>query len=83
MPTVLRFDGFRVAIYPNDHRPAHVHVSGADGEAIFLLDCPDGPVRLREAYGLSNREIGRIASVLDRHMAALCEAWSRFHDRDG
>jgi hypothetical protein len=28
VPTVLRFDGFRVVIYPNDHRPAHVHVIG-------------------------------------------------------
>jgi hypothetical protein len=26
MPTVHRFDGLRVVIYPNDHRPAHVHV---------------------------------------------------------
>jgi hypothetical protein len=26
MPTVMRFDGLRVLIYPNDHRPAHVHV---------------------------------------------------------
>jgi len=28
MPTVLRFEGLRVVIYPNDHRPAHVHVIG-------------------------------------------------------
>src|SRR3546814_10225859 len=27
MPTVLRIDGLRVVIYPNDHRPAHVHRS--------------------------------------------------------
>lgn len=27
----------RVAIYPNDHRPAHVHVIG-DGEAVFVLN---------------------------------------------
>ncbi|MDE2458070.1 MAG: DUF4160 domain-containing protein [Rhodospirillales bacterium] len=26
MPTVLRFNGICVVIYPNDHRPAHVHV---------------------------------------------------------
>jgi len=28
MPTVLRFEGLRAVIYPNDHRPAHVHVIG-------------------------------------------------------
>ncbi|MCY4396412.1 MAG: DUF4160 domain-containing protein [Rhodospirillaceae bacterium] len=37
MPTVLRLDGLRVVIYPNDHRPAHVHVVGGDGEAVFDL----------------------------------------------
>src|SRR5437868_3887052 len=38
MPTVHRFDGLRVVIYPNDHRPAHVHVIGAGGEAVFFLN---------------------------------------------
>ncbi|WHZ20694.1 MAG: hypothetical protein OJF55_002843 [Rhodanobacteraceae bacterium] len=28
MPTILRLGGLRVVIYPNDHRPAHVHVIG-------------------------------------------------------
>jgi hypothetical protein len=41
MPTVLRFAGLRVAIYPNDHRPAHVHVIGKGCEAVFNLHCPD------------------------------------------
>jgi hypothetical protein len=33
---------WRVAIYPNDHRPAHVHVIGGGGEAVFILNCPGG-----------------------------------------
>jgi hypothetical protein len=61
MPTVLRCDGMRVAIYPNDPRPAHVHVVGADGEAVFFLNCPGGPPALRESYGFERRELGRIA----------------------
>lgn len=48
MPTVLRIDGLRVVIYPNDHRPAHVHVIGRRCEALFFLRCPDGPPELRE-----------------------------------
>lgn len=28
MPTVDVIDGLRVVVYPNDHRPAHVHVIG-------------------------------------------------------
>lgn len=49
MPTVLRLDGLRVAIYPNDHRPAHVHVLGPGSEAVFVLNCPEGPPELRES----------------------------------
>ena len=29
-------------IYPNDHRPEHVHVIGAGAEAVFELRCPGG-----------------------------------------
>ena len=43
----------RVVIYSNDHRPAHVHVIGAGKEAVFELNCPPGPVVLRENYGFS------------------------------
>lgn len=48
MPTVLSLYGLRVVIYPNDHRPAHVHVMGRDCEAVFKLNCPIGPTALRE-----------------------------------
>jgi hypothetical protein len=57
VPTVLRFGGLRVVIYPNDHRPAHIHVIGSDAEAVFNLNCPAGPVMLRENYGFSLPEI--------------------------
>jgi hypothetical protein len=33
MPTILRVDGLRIVVYPNDHRPAHVQVIGGHGEA--------------------------------------------------
>jgi hypothetical protein len=40
MPTVLRVAGLRIVIYFADHRPAHVHVVGRGGEAVFDLNCP-------------------------------------------
>jgi len=43
MPTVDKIGSLRVVIYPNDHRPAHVHVIGKDCEAVFKLNCPEGP----------------------------------------
>jgi len=77
--TVLRFDGFRVVIYPNDHRPAHVHVIGSDCEAVFRLNCPDGPVELREDYGGALRQIRRFERELMKNLSQLCEAWEKIH----
>ncbi len=79
MPTVLRFEGYRVVIYPSDHRPAHVHVFGAGNEAVFNLHCPVGPTELRENYGFSRREITRIRVVLDESVRPLCEKWRAIH----
>ncbi|MBK8386154.1 MAG: DUF4160 domain-containing protein [Candidatus Accumulibacter sp.] len=55
MPTIHRFHGLRVVIYPNDHRPAHVHVMGNGLEAVYKLNAPDGPPELRENYGFGAR----------------------------
>lgn len=78
MPTVYRINGLRVVVYPNDHRPAHVHVLGAH-EALFELNPPNGPVSLRENYGFSRAELTAIAKALDEKIAHLCAEWSRIH----
>jgi Domain of unknown function (DUF4160) len=79
MPAVLRFDGLRVVIYPNDHRPAHVHVLGAGKEAVFILHCPSGPPTLRGGFGFSTAELNRILEALAAHLAALCDGWELIH----
>lgn len=66
MPTILRIGGLRVAIYPNDHPPPHVHILGAKGEAVFFLNCPDGPAELRESYGFNGPEIRQMAATSRR-----------------
>ncbi len=81
MPTILRLGALRVVIYPNDHRPAHVHVLGPDGEAVFVLNCPDGPPSLREVYGFSRQDVAQIGAELMAHVAALCGKWGAIHGR--
>lgn len=80
MPTILRWNGLRIVIYPNDHRPAHVHVIGPDVEAVYLLHCPEGPLELRESFGFRTAELNDIASVLRDDLDALCAEWERIHD---
>ena len=77
MPTVLRVDGLRVVVYPNDHRP--VHVIGNGCEAVFRLNEPNGPPELRENFGFSAKEIGRIRNRLDANLGFLCDEWRRIH----
>ncbi|NMG45850.1 DUF4160 domain-containing protein [Aromatoleum toluvorans] len=80
MPTILVLFGLRVVVYPNDHRPAHVHVQGNGCEAVFKLCCPDGPPALRENYGFTQKDLARVAEGLARNLAALCAAWRQLHD---
>jgi hypothetical protein len=79
MPTVDRIGGLRVVIYPNDHRPAHVHVMGNGCEAVFNLNCPKGPPVLRENYGFSQADLSRIQSALSNRLAHLCAEWGKIH----
>ena len=75
----MRIDGLRVVIWPNDHRPAHVHVIGGGGEAVFNLNCPDGPVQLRESFGFRLTRLNGIEAALMARLSALCAEWSRIH----
>jgi len=79
MPTALRIDGLRVVIYPNDHRPPHVHVLGAGTEAVFILNCPAGPPTLRGSFEFTTAELNGIASALADDLTALCAEWERIH----
>jgi len=80
MPAVLSIFGLRVVVYPNDHRPAHVHVQGNGCEAVFNLNCPEGSPELRENYGFSQKELGKIVGGLAANLAVLCAAWRQIHE---
>jgi hypothetical protein len=66
-------------IYPNDHRPAHVHVIGDGCEAVFDLHCPKGPPELRENYGFGTRQLNRIEMALTTNLALACREWETIH----
>ncbi|GAB3374045.1 DUF4160 domain-containing protein [Azotobacter salinestris] len=79
MPTVLRFNGLRAVIYPNDHRPAHLHVIGNGCEAVFNLHCPQGPPELRENYGFSQKDLAGIQAKLAEALLVACNEWGAIH----
>jgi hypothetical protein len=78
MPTLLRFDGYRVYTYSNEHRPEHVHVEKGEKWVVFLLNCPDGPITVREASRkMTSREASRVAERLLKELPGLCAEWSK------
>jgi hypothetical protein len=79
VPTILRINGLTVVIYPNDHRPAHIHVFGTGKEALFYLNCPNGPLTLRSYFRFKLREVNSIAEKLAPHIPELCKAWKEIH----
>ena len=80
MPTVLNVLGMRAVIYPNDHRPAHVHVIGAGCEAVFDLGCPSGPPMLRNNYGCSGRLVEKLSQALTDDLRVLCTRRREIHE---
>ena len=82
MPTITRIGAWRVVVYPNDHRTAHVHVIGAGREAVFNLNCPSGPPELRENYGFSIAQLNTISAALANDLERLCAEWSRIHESE-
>jgi len=79
MPAVLSALGLRAVIYPNDHRPAHVHVMGNGCEAVFESHCLDGPPELRVNYCFTRKQRGLIAAWLIDNLAQSCAKWRYIH----
>ena len=79
MGVVFRFGGFRIVIWPNDHRPAHVHVMASGAEAVFKLNCVAGPPKLRESFGFKLHEVNEIRKLIAENLEFLCMRWSEAH----
>ena len=79
MPTVLRLGRKRVMIYTNDHLPPHVHVWEGTRQAVFNLNCSQGPLELRENFGFSWPEVNALAALLKAQRPMLCARWRSLH----
>ncbi|MFN3854142.1 MAG: DUF4160 domain-containing protein [Phreatobacter sp.] len=75
----MRIGACRVVVYPDDHRPSHVHLIGHGYEPVFQLNCPDGPVALREHHGFPRHELGRFRTDIEANLAELCRRWRIIH----
>ena len=84
MPTILRFRGFNILIFVDDHGPAHVHVLGKGVRLTYLLHCPRGSVSLRDDKGTVKLKVSderALEAFLNENVELLCEAWRSIHER--
>jgi hypothetical protein len=78
MPTILRVQGFRIMIFPNDHPDPHVHVfkAGATFE-VDLQSFEESEVKGR----ISKSEIRRACRLVFENAAELRKEWEKFHGK--
>jgi hypothetical protein len=79
MPTVLRIDGLRFIIWPNDHAPPHVHVFSAEAEAKIDLGGANGHPRLIENRRMKKSDLAKALKGVFDHRLMLLRKWSEFH----
>jgi hypothetical protein len=80
MPVVYRFGPYRFFFHANENRdagePPHVHVRSNDDSAVFWLT----PIRLRESWGYTPREIERIRRIVVASRSEILRQWDEFFD---
>lgn len=70
MPTIIRKDGFRIVIYPNDHIPSHVHVLKNSGEVridLGSLEPLKTPSLMSVIGEISDKDIAKALSLVQKH----------------
>ncbi|CAM2171409.1 hypothetical protein PSAC2689_10531 [Paraburkholderia sacchari] len=47
---------------------------------MFTLNCPNGPLNVREIRGrISDRQVTRLADAIELEIARLCNEWRKIH----
>ena len=77
MPTIIKQDGFRVVIWPNDHLPPHVHVFKREAEVkIALLE----PIVFNVEGQISNKDLVKALNLVIEHQIELLQRWKEIHE---
>jgi Domain of unknown function (DUF4160) len=81
MSTILRDQGFRIVIYPNDHLPSHVHVFKGSGEVrIDLGDEGSDPSLMTITGQISDKDVVKALYLVKENQAKLLAKWREIHE---
>lgn len=73
-PTVFRSGPYRFYFFSREETRPHVHVQTPEGEAKFWIS---PTIELAKNYRLSNRDLGRIRTLIEEHEDEIREAWDK------
>jgi hypothetical protein len=80
----IKHNGYRLQVFPNDHRPPHAHVFSPSGwEYRFTLLKEGGTGKLLSARGKGRNnpaDSNAAADAVAKHHAALLTLWNTYHE---
>ncbi|MDR2149011.1 MAG: DUF4160 domain-containing protein [Tannerella sp.] len=76
MPTVINIFGLRFFFYTGDHKPMHIHVENADGEAKFEIG---EDIKLIYNRGLKNKDLRLAESIIEENRDLIQNEWNKSH----
>jgi hypothetical protein len=75
MPTVLRYEAYRIYFYSHEpNEPPHVHIDRDNLSVKFWLN----PVSLARNRGFIARELRQIERIVQENRQRLLEAWNEY-----
>ncbi len=74
MPTIILQNGFRIAIYLNDHAPQHVHAFKS-GETVINLGDEQTKPYIRENRGMSKQDERLALKLVAENQENLLKRW--------
>lgn len=74
----MRIGSLKFYIYPQDHRPAHVHVIVANTEAKFKISTGE----CISNYGFSQKSIKELSREVVKNQDELLEAWKEYEGEE-
>ena len=75
MPTVHREGPFRFVIWPDDHRPPHVHCFRGNEEVVIFLESGE----VRNVVGMQERDVTRAIQIVHTQHQKLLASWRQIH----
>jgi hypothetical protein len=78
MPTVLNLFGLRFYFYMRDHKPIHIHVENADGEAKFEIE---KEIKLIYNHDLKPKDIRLAESILEENKENFINEWNKIFEK--